>query len=92
MSDTIGKKERITQDRVIQLFGDELGYRYLGDWQDREGNSNIEEGLLATWLKSNGYSDKQINAAIYKVRTEADNHNRGLYGNNKAVYLSNHYF
>ena len=86
MSDTIGKKERITQDRVIQLFGDELGYRYLGDWQDREGNSNIEEGLLATWLKSNGYSDKQINAAIYKVRTEADNHNRGLYGNNKAVY------
>lgn len=86
MSDTIGKKERITQDRVIQLFSDELGYRYLGDWQDREGNSNIEEGLLTTWLKSNGYSDEQINVAIYKVRTEADNHNRGLYGNNKAVY------
>lgn len=86
MSDTIGKKERITQDRVIQLFGDELCYRYLGDWQDREGNSNIEEGLLTTWLKGNGYSDEQINAAIYKVRTEADNHNRGLYGNNKAVY------
>jgi type I restriction enzyme R subunit len=85
MSD-IGKKERITQDRVVQLFRDELGYRHLGDWQDRGGNSNIEEGLLTAWLKGNGYSNEQINRAIYTLRTEADKHSRGLYGNNKAVY------
>lgn len=85
MSD-IGKKERITQNRVIKLFRDELGYRYLGDWQDRDDNSNIETGLLTAWLKANGYSDEQINVAIYKLRTEADKHSRGLYGNNKAVY------
>lgn len=28
----IGKPERATQDRVIALLRDELGYRYLGDW------------------------------------------------------------
>ncbi len=40
----IGKSERVTQNRVIKLFRDELGYMYLGNWQDREGNDNIEEG------------------------------------------------
>jgi len=43
----IGQPERVTQNRVIALFRDELGYRYLGDWTDREGNSNAEEKLLA---------------------------------------------
>ena len=36
----IGQPERATQNRVIALFRDELGYRYLGDWTDRDGNSN----------------------------------------------------
>jgi type I restriction enzyme R subunit len=85
MSD-IGQPERVTQDRVIALFHDELKYRYLGDWTDRDGNSNIEEGLLSAWLTKNGYTSAQIGAALYKLRTEADNHNRTLYGNNQAVY------
>ena len=33
-------------DELIRLFHDELHYRYLGDWTDRGGNSNIDEGLL----------------------------------------------
>ncbi len=82
----IGKPERTTQNRVIKLFQHELGYRYLGDWTDRAGNSNIEEGLLSDWLKKNGYSTPQINRAIDLLRREADNHNRTLYGNNKEVY------
>ena len=36
---TIGQLERVTQDRVVALFRDELGYRSLGDWTDRSGNS-----------------------------------------------------
>jgi type I restriction enzyme R subunit len=85
MSD-IGKPERATQNRVIALFHDEMDYRYIGDWTDREGNSNIEEGLLTAYLTKNGYTPAQINKAIYDLRTEADNSNRDLYGNNKSVY------
>ncbi|MGO9018174.1 MAG: type I restriction endonuclease subunit R [Syntrophobacteraceae bacterium] len=82
----VGQPERFTQKRVIALFCDELRYRYLGDWQDRDSNSNIEEGLLTAYLTKNGYSKEQISRAIYVLRTEADIHSRGLYGNNKAVY------
>ena len=82
----VGQPERATQNRVIALFRDELDYRYLGDWTHREGNSNIEEGLLTEWLTWRGYSTAQINAALYKLRTEANNHSRKLYGNNQAVY------
>ena len=82
----IGQPERITQNRIITLFRNELHYRYLGDWTDRPGNSNIEEGILSEWLKKCGYAPAQISAALYKLRTEADNHSRTLYGNNKAVY------
>src|SRR5713101_2446669 len=83
---TMGQSERATQDRVIALLRDELKYRYLGDWSDRDGNSNIEEGILTAWLTKSGYTPAQISAAIHKLRTEADHHTRGLYGNNQAVY------
>ncbi|MGQ0601044.1 MAG: type I restriction endonuclease subunit R [Anaerolineales bacterium] len=83
---TLGQPERATQNRVIALFRDELGYRILGDWTDRDGNSNIEDGLLTDWLKKNGYTPEQINVALHKLRTEAGHHNRTLYGNNQAVY------
>ena len=82
----IGQPERATQNRVIDLFRDDLGYRYLGDWTDRDGNSNIEEALLTDYLRKRGYTLAQIGVALYKLRTEADNPNRSLYDNNKAVY------
>ncbi len=82
----LGKPERATQNRIITLFRQELGFRYLGDWTDRAGNSNIEEGLLTAWLKKSGYADAQISRALDLLHREADNHNRNLYGNNKEVY------
>jgi type I restriction enzyme R subunit len=85
MSD-IGKPERATQDRVVALFHEELGYRCLGDWTDRDSNSNIETGLLTDNLANRGYTAAQIAIAVHKLRTEADNPNRSLYENNKAVY------
>src|SRR6266849_1917664 len=86
---TIGQPERATQNRVIALFHDELHYRYLGDWTYRDCNSNIEEGLLTAYLTKTGktgYSPAQISKATYDLRTEANHHSRGLYGNNKEVY------
>ena len=41
----IGEKEHITQNRVIDLFQNELKYRYLGNWEEREDNSNITATL-----------------------------------------------
>ena len=82
----VGKPERETQNRVIALFRDELGYRYLGYWSDRPNNSNIDEKLLGDYLTGAGYSPAQISRAIYLLRTEAENPNRSLYDNNKAVY------
>lgn len=85
MSD-IGKPERATQRRVIQLFTDQLGYRFLGDWTDRPSNSNIEESLLSAYLTRRGYSPAQISAALYRLRVEAGNAHRNLYSNNEEVY------
>jgi len=86
MNAIVGQPERASQNRVVKLFRDELVYRYLGDWTDREGNSNIDEALLRTYLGKCGYTEAQIGVAIYKLRTEADSHSRNLYGNNQAVY------
>ncbi len=85
MSD-IGKPERVTQNRMIALFRNDLKYRYLGDWSDRPNNSNIEEKLLTDYLTAAGCSPEKISRAIYLLRTEAENPNRSLYDNNKAVY------
>ena len=83
---SIGQPERATQDRVIALFRKQLAYRYADDWTDRDGNSNIEEHLLSAWLTKCGYTPAQISAALHRLRSEADSHSRGLYGNNHAVY------
>jgi len=82
----IGQSERETQNRIIALFRDELHYTYLGDWRDRDDNTNIEQPLLAADLTRAGYSPAQIAKAIYALRTEADNQTRGPYANNEAVY------
>ncbi|MBI5592006.1 MAG: HsdR family type I site-specific deoxyribonuclease [Deltaproteobacteria bacterium] len=82
----IGQPERETQNRVIALFRDELGYRILGDWTDRLDSSNIDEKLLTAYLTRNGYNPAQIVKAIHELRTEAGNPNRSLYDNNKKVY------
>ena len=51
----VGERRRKLQARVVDLFRDQLGYRYLGDWTDREGNTNVEPVLLRAWLRRQGY-------------------------------------
>ena len=59
----VGDIERITQNRVVKLFKEKLGYTYLGNWEDRSGNSNIEEELLTNHLTKKGYSQAHITAS-----------------------------
>jgi type I restriction enzyme, R subunit len=39
---SVGQIEKKTQERVLALLGQRLGYTRLGDWIDRTANSNIE--------------------------------------------------
>lgn len=85
--DIIGEIERHTQNRVVKLFLDKLGYQYLGNLEDRLNNSNIEEGLVRRYLINKaGYPEELVKRAIYKLEAEARNYDRNLYGNNKEVY------
>lgn len=43
---TVGQIEKKTQERVLALLSQRLGYTYLGDWIDRPANSNIEPERL----------------------------------------------
>jgi type I restriction enzyme R subunit len=78
--------ERSTQDRVISLFQEKLDYRYLGDWKDRAGNSNIEAGILTAYLQRRGYSPAEISGALYQLGIAADVRQAGLYEANRRVY------
>lgn len=86
MSDSIGKPERATQDRVIALFRDTLGYRELGDWSGRAGNACVEEGLLSGWLKGRGEPPEHIAAALHALRRATGHTGRSLHEDNREVY------
>lgn len=78
--------ERVSQNRVVKLFQTKLGYEYLGNWEERENNSNIEESEVRKYLTGTGYSEGLIVRALEKLRTTATNYNESLYTNNKNFY------
>lgn len=86
MTTQVGQVERKTQNRIVALFKKHLKYDYLGNWEERDGNNNIEEDLLRQYLSSRGYSETLINKAIYELTRTATNQSKGLYDLNKEVY------
>jgi type I restriction enzyme R subunit len=64
---SVGQREIRTQQRVLAFFREALGYAYLGHWQDREGNPNVEEALLTAWLKRRGHSEKIIAKVLFEL-------------------------
>jgi type I restriction enzyme, R subunit len=87
VASNVGQLERRAQDRVVGLFREPLGYEYLGNWETRLGNSNIEVELLARNLRARGYDDKLINKAVDKLKKDASlGGGRDLYEANRDAY------
>jgi len=83
----IGQIERATQNRVVRLFQKQLGYRYLGNWEHRLDNRNVEPKILRAWLERQGYAKPLIDRAIYQLEQAAAlGQGKSLYEANKAVY------
>jgi type I restriction enzyme R subunit len=82
----IGQIERLSQNRIVKLFREQLGYTYYGYWEEREKNSNIEESYLGNYLLKQGYSLTVFSKAIYELKQVADSFSDDLYVKNKKIY------
>jgi type I restriction enzyme R subunit len=84
---SIGQIEKKTQQRVVKLFRDTLGYDYLGNWADRGGNRNIEAELLRAFLtEKQGHDDNLLTRALYIFDKAAGDTSKSLYDRNRSVY------
>ena len=82
----VNELERKTQERILHdIFEKKLGYTYLGNFEDRENNSNIEEFYLLKFLKKK-YSEEIARKAIVELKKVAHNDSKSLYETNKEVY------
>ncbi len=83
----VGELEARTQQRVVRHFQDQLGYRYLGNWHERDDNRNIETELLTRFLKRQGHSLTLITKALDKLdKAAALGGSKTLYDANREVY------
>ncbi|MBK4769862.1 MAG: HsdR family type I site-specific deoxyribonuclease [Pantoea sp. Morm] len=84
---TIGQRERATQQRLIQFFVKDLGYRYLGRSAGYAGDSNIDTDILSAWLKRRGVSDTLVTRTLRQLDSAAAlGEGKKLYYANKEVY------
>jgi len=58
----------------------------LGNWHDREGNSNVEEDLLTRYLKKQSCTDSDIQKSVNALKHEANSVANRLYQANLTVY------
>ena len=84
MNGAINKVERITQNRVVSLFKNQLKCFYPGNLEGKHNNSNIENRLLRQYLAEQDYSTEQKNKALDKLQTTATNHAQDLYHNTQS--------
>ena len=81
---TVGQREIFTQQKVISLFKDALGYEFLGNWKGRFENSNVEEEILKGWLQRQGHSPKLIERVLVQLDKA------GGLGDSKTLYDANY--
>ena len=83
----VGQSERATQNRVVQLFQQQLDYTYLGNWHKRDNNSNVESDLLTIFLRdTQKYNHTIINQAIDELNKLNQDTTKNLYDVNKEIY------
>jgi type I restriction enzyme R subunit len=88
----VGQIERATQNRIVALFQQQLKYRYLGNLEKEEENSNVDEALLTAYLTKKGYSASLISKALFEFKKIITiNTNDDLYQANKNVYAALRY-
>ncbi len=84
---TVGQREIVTQQQVIDFLQNALGYQYLGNWKNRTENSNIEEAQLRAWLSRQGHADRIIDRTLFELRRAAAlGGSTTLYDANASVY------
>ena len=82
----VGQLERKTQNRIVALFRDRLGYDYLGNWEYRDENSNVEGAYLRPFLVRSGYSETLIKKAIDELKKSTNKSQASLYDLNQETY------
>jgi len=78
--------DRDTENRIVELFIGKLGYTYLGNWEELENCSNIEERHLSHYLSRQGYNAIQISKALFELKQVSNSFSDDLYQKNKKVY------
>lgn len=87
MDSHIGEPERPVQNRLLALFKEKLKYEYLGNYEYRTCNRNIERKLLFDYLMSTKkWSGDEAKRAITKLEKEAYCTLQNMQEKNEKVY------
>lgn len=87
MDSHIGEPERSVQNRLLALFKEKLKYEYLGNYEYRTCNRNIERKLLFDYLMSTKkWSGDEAKRAITKLEKEAYCTPQNMQEKNEKVY------
>lgn len=87
MDSHIGEPERPVQNRLLALFKEKLKYEYLGNYEYRTCNRNIERKLLFDYLMSTKkWSGDEAKRAIAILEKEAYCTPKNMQEKNEKVY------
>lgn len=87
MDSHIGEPERPVQNRLLALFKEKLKYEYLGNYEYRTCNRNIERKLLFDYLMSTKkWSGDEAKRAIALLEKEAYCTPQNMQEKNEKVY------
>jgi type I restriction enzyme R subunit len=81
----VGQIERETQNRLVKLLQEKLGYNYLGNWE-KQYNSNLVESEYLAFQTSRGVSEDLAKKSFRELQKIASNGSAKLYQSNKEFY------